>query len=800
MPTTPLNAQGQPIRPALKTEDDATRTPPNAPVKAVHIAEPEPLPPDEPRHKREFAASVSGKRLSGRPPMPSGNSSRTSFISQNSIESLELNGNQSVNSLSQLPEDSTIQGGQQQQPPNHHSHRIDRASEKLLSQVADWLQREKTKRETKKPRKHHHHHHLRRKLNKPRPEEGPASEEAEAEAATPLRRTTSIDSNSSDVSLDRLQRILDDSMAALGLNSMSHYGAKLGRRSSHRKKLTSRSAQHLARAASSDTDFHDGDVLVPSCDAVLDNSNTLKYSQAGPDDSVSISSKREEKEKQAWITFRNEIIRLAHTLRLKGWRRVALDSGDEIQVERLSGALTNAVYVVTPPENLPPSEVSKKKPQKVLLRIYGPQVEHLIDRDNELSILKRLARKKIGPRLLGTFTNGRFEQFFNAAPLTPEALRESDTSKKIAKRMRELHDGIDLLEEEKDEGPTVFKNWDNWVDNVERRTLFLDQLACRDPDAPVGPADAWKKCGFVCGMEWPKFKAMVDKYREFLIQYYGPTTMREKLIFAHNDTQYGNILRVLPDDEKSPLMHPENEHKQLIVIDFEYASANTPGLEFANHFTEWAYNYHDPHTPYACNVEGYPTLEEQRRFLKAYVEHRPKFATSVSSANSEYDITPGATPQVTPQNPSSSIVEFMLDARVPPGGWNEEERRAAELSEEKIRELLKETRVWRAMNSAQWVAWGIVQAKIPGYVENTPDNNDAPVSPVSSVGTVTEDLGSEVGSAGGCGGGDEEEGFDYLSYAHERALFFWGDCVQMGLVKLEDLPERLRERVKIVEY
>lgn len=35
---------------------------------------------------------------------------------------------------------------------------------------------------------------------------------------------------------------------------------------------------------------------------------------------------------------------------------------------------------------------------------------------------------------------------------------------------------------------------------------------------------------------------------------------------------------------QSPLLLPANEHKQLVVIDFEYSSANTPGFEFANHF------------------------------------------------------------------------------------------------------------------------------------------------------------------------------------------------------------------------
>ncbi|KAJ0123560.1 hypothetical protein J7T55_012025 [Diaporthe amygdali] len=806
MPSTPLlNAQGQPIKSALKTEDDVAQTPPCGPTKAVQIAEPEPLPQEEPRPRREFAASVSGKRLSGRPPMPATNSSRASFASQSSIETLDLNGSQSVSSLPQLPEDATAQGDSQ--PHGSHqftsgSQRVDRASERLLAQVADWIQREKAKRETKKPRKHHHHHLHSRRRHKSPPEEAPASEEPEMspEAENLLQRTASIDSNSSDVSLDRLQRILDDSMAALGISSVPHYSTKLGRRLSHRKKISSRSTLQLARAYSSDTDYVDGDAIVPSCDAILDNTKTLKYCQGSTDEQSSMTAKREEKERQAWATFKNEIIRLAHTLRLKGWRRVRLDSGDDIQVERLSGALTNAVYVVTPPENLPSgdSEVPKKKPQKLLLRIYGPQVENLIDRDTELSILKRLARKRIGPRMLGTFTNGRFEQFFNAVPLTPSEMRQPATSRQIAKRMRELHSGIDLLDEEKDGGPTLFKNWDKWVDNVGRRTLFLDQLA--DQGSPFGGVDCWKQAGFVCGVEWPKFKAMVDKYRDFLVQSYGPKGLREKLVFAHNDTQYGNILRVCTDDEKSPLLQPENQHKQLIVIDFEYASANLPGAEFANHFTEWAYNYHDPHTSYACNAERYPSLEEQQRFIKAYVEHRPKVGPSTAaSASSDADITPSATPQVHPQTPSSSVVEFMLDARAPPGGWKEEERRAEGAADQRVAELMGETRLWRAMNSAQWVAWGIVQAKIPGYVE-PPCDDSGEVEGASDTEAPASPAASDPGAGGSAAGGEEEEGFDYLSYAHERALFFWGDCVQMGLIKLEELPEGLRSRVKIIDH
>ncbi|KAJ4298698.1 hypothetical protein N0V88_003730 [Collariella sp. IMI 366227] len=675
-----------------------------------------------------------------------------------------------------------VEESQAQQPPAHHRHRLDVLTERLLAQVGDWLEREKAKKEKKKSQGHS----IRRR--------SPPNHVSIPVPVPGRQRSASIESDSSEVSLDRLQRILDDSMTTLGLNSTPSFGPRLGRK--HRK----RSSRNLSRVASSDTEWFEGDVLVPTCDAVLDNSKTLSYTggKAGAEESPSGSSRKEEKEKQNWIVFKNEIIRLAHTLRLKGWRRVPLDSGESVSVERLSGALTNAVYVVSPPSpSLLPQEPGKKQPTKVLLRVYGPQVEHLIDRETELGVLRRLARKKIGPRLLGTFLNGRFEQYLNATALTPSSMREPETSKQIAKRMRELHQGVELLEEEKDQGPGVWKNWDKWLVQVEKTVLYLDkQLASKSRNLPGG---VWKTRGLVCGVEWPVFKALVEKYRRHLEVYYGDAKeIRRKLVFAHNDTQYGNILRVRPDDQKSPLLQPANEHKQLVVIDFEYAGANTPGLEFANHFSEWTYNYHDAVRPFACDTSRYPTPDQQLRFLKAYVGHRPKF----SHAEPSPAITPagGAGPAHINQGimqaqtqaqggvgmhntPStSSIVEFMLDARVPAGGWKEEERKREEDAERMIKRLMEETRLWRVANSAQWVAWGIVQAKIPGLDTGT-----------GAAGGQQQQQQQDEGAEG-------EEEFDYLSYAQERAYFFLGDCVLMGLVKAEELGEGVMGHLKMVNY
>lgn len=238
-------------------------------------------------------------------------------------------------------------------------------------------------------------------------------------------------------------------------------------------------------------------------------------------------------------------------------------------------------------------------------------------------------------------------------------------------------------------------------------------------------------------------------------------------------------------------MRPNNQHKQLIVIDFEYAGPNTQGLEFANHFTEWTYNYHDATAPYACNIADYPKPEEQHRFLKAYVEHRPQFPHGGSTPNLTPLATPSGTPGLGASTPgsTSSIVDFMLDARVPPGGWREDEKRREEQMEQRIKELMEETRLWRIANSAQWVAWGIMQAKVPGLDKEEVKPEDVKVEgalPAAKVAPEEEE--------------DDADEFDYLGYARERSLFFWGDCVTMGIIQLEELPEELRSQIKIVEY
>jgi choline kinase len=491
----------------------------------VSIAEPEEIPlspttDDSLPRPKQFPAGVSSRRMTGRPNLPSGSSSRASLVSLASLD--DYNASTDTSAQGNKSEEKLSHGHAHRHKQEHHVHQHD----KLLLQVSEWLQREKAKRAAKKSKRGSKGRDLH--VDREESESGSSSRP----------RTSSQGSDASAISLERLQRILEDNMSGFGHEALPmHPEPRRPSLAGPRRKSSVRRSR-----GSSDTEYQDGDVVVPSCDVVLDNSKTLSYSggHESSDTTVTLStSKRAEKERKAWLVFKSEIVKLAHTLRLKGWRRVPLENGGDIEVERLSGALTNAVYVVSPPLTIPtnPAGHAYKAPPKLLLRIYGPQVEHLIDRENELGILRRLARKKIGPRLLGTFTNGRFEEFFNATTLTAADLRVEGTSKQIAKRMRELHDGIDLLESEREEGPFVWQNWEKWVGRCAEVVEYLDAEILRGVEGGSGKGrEPWRARGLVCGVEWKVFKAAVSGFKKWLEEYYrAKGGVARNLVFAHND-------------------------------------------------------------------------------------------------------------------------------------------------------------------------------------------------------------------------------------------------------------------------
>lgn len=206
---------------------------------------------------------------------------------------------------------------------------------------------------------------------------------------------------------------------------------------------------------------------------------------------------------------------------------------------------------------------------------------------------------------------------------------------------------MELEQEEIKAGSVTWKNWRKWTPLAEK-------------------IDSQKKHP-ILGYPWEEFASAVDDY----FKYVEARTEKSHLVFAHNDAQYGNILR------KKTVAPDAPPHKSLVVIDFEYAGANIRGYEFANHFCEWMANYHAEKDNYFMHEDKFPNLEEMKRFCAAYLEH----------------------------------VRDLDDSKAP-------------VEDEEVVELVREAVLWVPASHAVWCAWGIVQAKAESEGEIDPEDFD----------------------------------------------------------------------------
>lgn len=222
-------------------------------------------------------------------------------------------------------------------------------------------------------------------------------------------------------------------------------------------------------------------------------------------------------------------------MNIPAWRNRAITASD-MRITKASGALTNAVYFVSCP-SIPGTST-------LLLRVYGPSSGNLISRAHELEILHILSSKyKIGPLIYGTFDNGRVEQHFDSVALTSADIRDPEISRWIAARMAELHQ-VDVDDVE---GPTpsghedsVKKNVETWLPHA-REALSLS--ATQQASSRAFDIDAFTH-------QWEKYARWVSVVEE--------NSRPSPRVLAHNDAQYGNLLRMNPDS------HNPKGHRQVV--------------------------------------------------------------------------------------------------------------------------------------------------------------------------------------------------------------------------------------------
>ena len=199
-------------------------------------------------------------------------------------------------------------------------------------------------------------------------------------------------------------------------------------------------------------------------------------------------------------------------------------------IRKVSGSLTNAVFFVSSPST---------SSRTLVLRVYGPSSGVLIPRLRELQVLHVLSsRYKLGPRIYGTFTNGRIEEYFDSVTLTAADIREPQTSAYIGARMAELH-GVDLkIIEGQSHGSNseigVRKNVRSWLPHA-RDVLALPAIS---------PAIRKE-------FDLDRFQIKWESYMRWL----KAAHFDAQPVLCHNDAQYGNILRLNGVEEGKPEHH-----------------------------------------------------------------------------------------------------------------------------------------------------------------------------------------------------------------------------------------------------
>ncbi|KAI0651579.1 kinase-like protein [Trametes meyenii] len=361
------------------------------------------------------------------------------------------------------------------------------------------------------------------------------------------------------------------------------------------------------------------------------------------------SSGRLEARRYKTAPFAEQLLTILHNIRVPSWSEPEI-TPDRITIQKVSGSLTNAVFFVSCPP--------VPKARTVLLRVYGPSSGSLISRPRELHTLHVLSsRYHIGPRVYGTFENGRVEEYFDSTALTAADMRDPEISSWIGARMAELH-GVDIeavvyeeqAPKESDEGVRhgVKKNIKSWVP-VAREVLAL----------PGAPADVRQS------LDLDRFEQEWQLYIHWLNQK-EKSESPSRRVFSHNDAQYGNLLRLRTLKEGEPA------HRQIIVVDFEYAAPNAAAFDVANHFHEWTADYHGP-TPHLLDPSRYPSPDERRNFYRAYLTH------------------------------TESHIEAPAPAAAPVLDADALDAATAQLDEH--------VRAWSPASHAMWAVWGVVQAR-----------------------------------------------------------------------------------------
>jgi ethanolamine kinase len=242
---------------------------------------------------------------------------------------------------------------------------------------------------------------------------------------------------------------------------------------------------------------------------------------------------------QVCPTTAEEVVRWV----VPGWSRA-----QSVSVTPVQGGITNGL-----------SRVCAAGLSDVLVRVYGPETEVVIDRERENRLFARLSVSGFAPPYLARFQNGRVEGFLPGfRALEPAEMGADRWRAGIARRLAELH-----AYSPPHPSPRTFSTLRAW----------LERAASLHFEGPAAEAHR--------GLQLAAAVARLDALQHHLHTVLVPGARTPgaraalRTVLAHNDLLSGNIL-----------VHDTTG--EVRFIDYEYGDSGYAAFDVANHFCEYA--------------------------------------------------------------------------------------------------------------------------------------------------------------------------------------------------------------------
>mmetsp|Transcript_13939 Transcript_13939/g.37215 ORF Transcript_13939/g.37215 Transcript_13939/m.37215 type:complete len:456 (+) Transcript_13939:67-1434(+) len=386
---------------------------------------------------------------------------------------------------------------------------------------------------------------------------------------------------------------------------------------------------------------------------------------------------------------------------LPGWSSLEPSS---LQVEKMSGGISNLLVKVTPPGFVAASNNRNQQGLRpVAVKVFGDKTELLIDREKELEMLLHLNRAGFGAKVVAVFGNGRIEEFMNAYTLTPQDMSSPLFIPRIAQRLRQLHEVHMPMGCQGGNKPLLFDTIYSWL-GMARALTFEDSAKQK----------AFEQVN-LDGMA-----AEVDELQRMCASCASP------VVFSHNDLLSGNILVLQEPHVNVHDSSQVNLQGPLQFIDFEYSAPSYRGFDLGNHFNEYA--------GFDCDYSQYPGPEAQALFFRHYTASEPSpfphqptphieagdgaKRSRDSPAGCPVDCSSTAAALLAP--PYSSVTsDDLVEARQENGHGQQQQQQQGhqqtqepeEVSQDMLDRLSAEANLFALASHAYWGIWALIQAR-----------------------------------------------------------------------------------------